>query len=193
MRRSISRRSSFSRESCAARLAAASMPSASRHSIPTHMSASRPAALSRGAAANPRSAAVIRSGLRAGGFEQRADTGNAASGAYALQALRDQDAVVPIQRNDVGDRAERDQIEEFGGLEIVAVRGVRERGDDVERDADAGQGRAAERRPGEVRIDDHVGARQRRAGQMMIGHEHLDAQRPAPPPRPRCWTRHCRP
>ena len=81
--------------------------------MPIVMSSRRPAALSRGATAKARSAA-IRSALRAlRDLEQRADAGHAAAGADALQALRDQHAVVGIERHDVGDRAQGHQVEQL--------------------------------------------------------------------------------
>jgi hypothetical protein len=59
MRCSISRRSSLSLSSMAARRPASAGSSASKQAMPTLMSVSRPAAFKRGATANPRSAAVI--------------------------------------------------------------------------------------------------------------------------------------
>ncbi len=57
---------------------------------------------------------AVRSARRAPGErQQRADAGHAAAGADALQALRHEHAVVGIQRHDVGDRAERDEVEEL--------------------------------------------------------------------------------
>ena len=47
-----------------------------------------------------------------GGAQQRRDARRAAPGAQALQALRHQVAVVGVERHDVGDGAERDQVGE---------------------------------------------------------------------------------
>ena len=60
----------------------------------------------------------------AGGAQQRRDAGRAAPGAQALQALRDQVAVVRVERHHVGDGAERDQVGERGevGLLLLAER-----------------------------------------------------------------------
>ena len=63
-----------------------------------------------------REAEVERAGTRrasrAGGGEQRGDAGLHAAGADALQALRDQAAVVGVEPDHVGHRAERDQVEQ---------------------------------------------------------------------------------
>src|SRR3979490_636796 len=48
----------------------------------------------------------------AGNAQQRTDAGPAASGANAPQPLRDQYAVIGIERHDVGDRAERHQVQQ---------------------------------------------------------------------------------
>ena len=48
--------------------------------------------------------------------------GCAAAGAHALQALRDQDAVVGVERHDVGDGAERDEVEQRVEIGLVCRR-----------------------------------------------------------------------
>ena len=81
--------------------------------MPIDMSSSRPAALSRGPIVNPRSAAVSAAHGSFADFEQRTDAGHGASGANAANALRHQHAIVHIERHEIGDRAERDEVEEI--------------------------------------------------------------------------------
>ena len=87
--------------------------SVSRHSMPSVMSASRPAALMRGPSAKPKSKRGRRLRRRAPRprTARRARSGMRA-GADALQALRDQAAVVGVELDDVGDGAQRDQVEQ---------------------------------------------------------------------------------
>ena len=80
--------------------------------MPSVMSASRPAALRRGPSAKPKSTALALARVAAGGGEQRGDARLHAAGADALQALRDEAAVVAVEPDDVGHRAERDQVEQ---------------------------------------------------------------------------------
>ncbi len=89
--------------------------SASRHWIPTVMSSRRPAALSRGATPKARSAAMRLSERPSGDVEQGADAGGTAAGADALQSLRDEHAVVGIERHEIGDRTQGHEIEELRG------------------------------------------------------------------------------
>ena len=52
----------------------------------------------------------------AGGARQRGEPGLALPGAQALQALRDEDPVVRVQRHHVGDGAERDEVGQRGEI-----------------------------------------------------------------------------
>ena len=84
--------------------------SVSRHSMPTEISSSRPAALMRGPTAKPRSVLTQRAGccpIAAECF----DAGDRLSGPYSRQALLHQDTVVVVQRHHVGDRTQRDEVE----------------------------------------------------------------------------------
>ena len=87
-----------------------------------------PAALRRGATLKARSVAVRSSRWRPANFEQRADAGRAPARLNAPQALRDEHAVVGVERHDVRDGAERDQVEKLrrarraGGREASRIR-----------------------------------------------------------------------
>jgi hypothetical protein len=114
--------------------------------------------------------------------EQRGDAGMHAAGAHALQALRHQDAVVGVELDHVGHRAQRDQVEQrvqlrlVGGVEHAAAAQFGAQGQQhVEHDAHAGQVLAREAAGGLVRIHDHARARQRVAGQVVVGDHDLDA------------------
>ena len=80
--------------------------------MPSVMSARRPAALMRGPSAKPKSKALACARVAPGGREQRGDARLHAAGADALQPLRDEAAVVGVEPDDVGDGAERDQVEQ---------------------------------------------------------------------------------
>ena len=79
--------------------------------MPRRMSVRRPAALSLGPAANPRSAATAAPGIPTRDPEQRGHSGRGASGPDPPQSLLDEDAVVVVERHDVGHRAQRDEVE----------------------------------------------------------------------------------
>ena len=55
---------------------------------------------------------VARARVASGGGEQRRDAGLRAAGANARQSLRDQRAVDAIEAHDVGDGAQRDEVEQ---------------------------------------------------------------------------------
>ena len=57
-----------------------------------------------------------RSSARPAASSSAASPGGAATGADAPQALRDEDAVVEVERHDVGHGAERDEVEQVGGI-----------------------------------------------------------------------------
>jgi hypothetical protein len=122
--------------------------------MPSVMSASRPAALMRGPSAKPKSNALARRGSRAAA-EQRGDAGLHAAGAHPLQTLRDQAAVVGVEPDDVGDGAERDQVEQRVEARLVLGREraapaqlAAQREQHVEHHADAREALAREsRRP----------------------------------------------
>jgi hypothetical protein len=87
--------------------------------------------------------------------EQGAQAGRQRPWRDALQALADEDAVVAVEFDDVGDGAERDQVEQRGELGFAAAAEPAalaqfgaQREHDVEHDADAGEALAREAQPG---------------------------------------------
>ena len=143
----------------------------------------RPAALSRGPATKPRSVAEAPHVAR-GDPEQRRDAGPRAARAHAREPLLDQDAVDLVEAHDVGHRAERDEIEQPAEIGLRArperalvAQARAQRGEHVEHHPDAGEMARGEAAAGLVGIDDDRGRRQRRGGQVMIGHEHVEAAR----------------
>lgn len=122
--------------------------------------------------------------IAAAGLDQGAQPDAALAGAQAAQAGGDQSAVVVVQRNQIGDGADRDQVEQGQQVRLGLV-GERalfaqvppQRHQHVEDHADAGQRLAREGVAAEVGIDDGVGRRQLLAGQVVVGDQHLPAQR----------------
>ena len=114
------------------------------------------------------------------------------------QSLRDEEAVVGVEPHHVGHGAERDQVEQRGEVRLVArvERAARaqlgaQREQHVEHHADAGDVLARETAAGLVRIDDARRRRQRAPGQVVVGHQHLDASALARRPRLRRWRCRC--
>ena len=85
--------------------------------------------------------------VAAGDREQRRDAGLHAAGADPLQALRDQAAVVAVEADDVGDGAERDQVEQGIEARLLQRRRIR-RARATRRAARAARRRRRRRRPG---------------------------------------------
>ena len=115
--------------------------------------------------------------------EDRSQTGMRAPAANARQPLRDQNAVHEIEPHDVGDGAERDEIEQCAEVRLArldertALTQTRpQRGQHEEHHADAGNVLRRIRAAGLIRIDDdRLG--KRRARQVVIGDENVDAAR----------------
>ena len=111
--------------------------------MPIDMSSSRPAALSRGPIVKPRSAAVSVGHRAFADLEQRANARHRAPGADAPDALRHQHAIVHVERHEIGDRAERDEVEEIRDRRhdhrAARIDFAAHGGHHVERDADAGE------------------------------------------------------
>ena len=123
--------------------------------------------------------------LAAGDAEQRGNAGLHLAAADALQALRDEDAVVAVERHHVRDRAQRHQVEQggqvgFGFFRVGAAPAQfgAQRQHDVEHHADAGQRLAREIAAGLVRVDDHLCRRQFVARQVVVGNQRGDAAAP---------------
>ena len=126
------------------------------------------------------------SGERAAGrFEQCPQPGRTATRTDATQPLRHQDAIVEVERHHVGDRAERNEIEQVGRIRGLAVaqparlpHASRQRRHHVERDAHARQRLRREGLVRRVRIDEPGRFGQFAARQVVIGDEHVDAVAP---------------
>ena len=123
-------------------------------------------------------------GVSAGGGEQGAHARLHASRTNALQALADEDAVGAVELHDVGDCAQRDQVQEpceiglgFPEETSVLPQLRAQRDEHVVHHAHAGEMPARERATGLVGIDDQIGCGQLQAGQVMIGDQHFDAAR----------------
>ena len=111
-------------------------------------------------------------------LQQGAHPCGAASGADTREALRHEHPIVGVERHDVRDRAECDEIEP---VRRRRQRRVTERpmqgGHHVEGHADTGQRGRGKTRVWQIRVDDHVGRRQLGTGKVMIGDEHVDTER----------------
>ena len=169
--------------STAASACARDTSSVTRHSMPTAMSSSRPAALMRGADRETDVGGGQRCQLATRDLGQRAQAGAALPRRRRCSPAATSSAIVVIQRHQVRDRADRDQVAaDWQGrlcagktmaLAQVATQGQQQ----VEHHADTGQRLAREGIAGKVRIDDHVGRRQGRSGQVVVGDQHLPAAR----------------
>ncbi|MNU84249.1 hypothetical protein D3C71_739620 [compost metagenome] len=122
--------------------------------------------------------------LAAGDGEQRAQARLQAAAAHALQALRDEQAVVGVQLDHVGHRAQRDQIGErvqarpaIGGVDAAAAQLGAQGQHHVEDDAHAGQVLGREAAARLVGVHDGQGVRQGVARQVVVGDDHADAGR----------------
>ena len=103
------------------------------------------------------------------------------TGAAAAQSLLHEDAVVAVERHEIRHRAECDEVEQVrhcrqaspaAGLEFA-----RDRRHQVEGDANPGQRAAAETGARKIRIHVRRALRQVRRRQVMIGDQHLHAER----------------
>ena len=137
------------------------------------------------------------------GFAQRANSRSRLAGVNAAQTLLHQDAVVVIERHDVGDRAERRRGR---GSPPCSVRSMPMRSNQprsrssraqqrehIEDDADTGEIRAAEPATGQIRIDDRVRVGHFAPGQMMIRDDRRSRRRRGPRARLRRSRCRCRP
>ena len=113
--------------------------------------------------------------------EQRGHAGGCPPGPDPPQSLLDEDAVVAVEGNHVGHRAEGDEVQKrseirrFAALHTLAPPGA-QRAEDIEHHADPGEALAREAVPPAVGIDDGVGRGQLRAGQVVIGDQDIDAE-----------------
>ena len=112
------------------------------------------------------------------------------------QALGDEGAVEALQRHDVGDRAERDEIEpaEQVGLrprprpEAARAQHAVDRDHGEEHQADRGEMAEPGKIVEPVRIDDRTRVRQLLVGLVMIDDDDVEAEPRAPRPAARCWS-----
>ena len=86
--------------------------SVSRHSMPSVMSSSRPAALMRGPSDEAEVRGIQLARIATGDVDQRGDARAGTAGADAAQPGFDEDAVVAVQRHQIRDGGQRDQIEQ---------------------------------------------------------------------------------
>ncbi len=131
--------------------------------------------------------------------EQCLDAGLRASAANAGEPLRDERPVHPVEADDVGDGAERDEIEQRREIRLRPLRKAAaltqqraRRQQHVEHHADAGQVLAGKRAARLVRIHDQRRGRQRCRRQVMVGDQHVDAERRRLRRRRRGWRCRCR-
>ena len=157
--------------------------SLSRHSMPSAMSSSRPAALIRGASPKPMSAADSDGRSRpatsasarnpAQPCPARRRRRPAATSARLFASRGTRSATVPTATRSSSAR----QIG-FGARQRPRfTQAAAQREQHVEDHAHAREHLAGERIAGLVRIDDRIGGRQRRTGEMMVGDEHLPSAR----------------
>lgn len=81
-----------------------------------------PGGARRGPTMKPRSVDVAFGRVAAGGAKERGDARVELAGAHAAQPLVDQDAVVAVERYDVGDGAQRDQVEQRAQVGLAPPR-----------------------------------------------------------------------
>ena len=119
--------------------------------------------------------------VAAGDAQQRAQPGARMSGTDPAQAGGNQQPVVAVEPDEVGDGAQRHEVEKrlqrrAGGSAVrcAAPQFGAQRDQQVEHDADAGQVGAAEVAARLVGVDDRVGVGQLRPGQVVVGDD--DAQ-----------------
>ena len=203
---STSRRSRLMASSCAGQLGGARRVVASRHSMPSVMSASRPAALMRGPSAKPKSKPQWRGADRARRRRTAPPRRRAcgrrgcacrpcATRRRLLASSRTTSATVPSAT-----RSSRRPAAAASPRSKHAARAqlAAQREQHVEHHADAGEVLAREAARRLVRVDDHVGigqphvvVEQRR--QVVVGDDHAACRWRAHAPRRRCWRCRCRP
>ena len=101
----------------------------------------------------------------------------------ARQAVPDEDAVLAVERDDVGDRRQGDQAErpdqevaEVGRGLLAVAEALADLPGELERDPRAAEVAAGVGAAGQARMDDHVGRRELGADRVVVGDDQLDAQ-----------------
>ena len=123
-------------------------------------------------------------GVATGRFKEGAQAHRQMAFANALQALRDQAAVVGIQTHHIGHRAQRHQrqqrVQLGAGARIVEPLTLAQLGaqgqQDIKHHPHAGQVLAGKVAAGLVGVHDHIGLGQMGRRQVVVGDEHLHAQ-----------------
>ena len=119
-------------------------------------------------------------GFEVGDGEQRADAGVRLAASDAGKAVVDEDAVVVVKRDEVGDGAEGDEVEVVGEAQLfrpaaLCAQVLAQGEEEVEGDTDAGEVFAGEGAVAAVGVDGGDGVGQGVAGQVVVGDEGVDA------------------
>ena len=106
------------------------------------------------------------------------------AGANASQSLSDKDAVVLVELDDIGNGSERDEVDKLiePRLRLLRIDAslAQERAQCKKHlidDADARKGLGRKSRGGEVRVDNAGCLRKLCAGQVVVRHNDVDAER----------------
>jgi hypothetical protein len=152
--------------------------------MPMLMSERRPAAFRRGTRDEAQVVARRPPRIATGDGEERVDAGLRAAGADARQAVRDERPIDPVEAYDVGDGAERDEIEQRPEIGLRAVRELTPvpqhgagREQHVEHDTDPGKMLSRKRAPALIGIDDQRGRGKRRRREVVVGDQHFETER----------------
>jgi hypothetical protein len=183
---SISRRSRLSASSCCAIFSARPSSSVIRHSIPSDMSARRPAALTRGPIMKPRSLPEACAGLRPAARKMARRPGVSWPWRMRLRPWLTSTRLLwsSLTTSATVPRATRSSRQRAGARCALLRKPVAlaqfgaQRQHHVEDHADAGQMLARETAAGKVGVDDAVGGRQFVARQVVVGDQRGDAELP---------------
>ena len=169
----MSRRLRLAVSSSAASASASSASSASSSRAATSASPTRPAALIRGASANP--IVSMSTAVAATPAEARSATiPGRGAGPEPLQAEPDDRPRLAEDRDEVGDAADRREVgQREGGRRAAGLVGEEQLGE-LERDAAARQAAFRIAAVGALRIDDRDRDRELRRDAVMVGDEHVD-------------------
>ena len=121
-------------------------------------------------------------GVEVGDRHQGVDAGIGVAAADTGEAMVDEDAVVVVERDEVGDGAEGDEVEVVGEAQGIRPAALRKQAaaqgkQQVEGDADAGEVFAGKGAVAPVRVNDSVRRRQGFTGQVVVGDDDVNAAR----------------